>query len=36
MMKKNKLILNRQELINILGKEYKNLAVIFFYPIPYY
>lgn len=29
MMKKNKLILNRLEIINILGKEYKNLADIF-------
>ena len=28
-MKKNKLILDRQEIINILGKEYKNLADIF-------
>ncbi len=29
MMKKNKLILNRQEIIDILEKEYKNLANIF-------
>lgn len=29
MMKKNKLILNRQEIIDILGKEYKSLANIF-------
>lgn len=29
MMKKNKLILNRQEIIDILGKEYENLADIF-------
>ncbi len=28
-MKKNKLILNRQEIIDILGKEYKSLANIF-------
>lgn len=28
-MKKNKLILNRKEIINILGKEYKGLADIF-------
>lgn len=28
-MKKNKLIFDRQEIINILGKEYKNLADIF-------